>query len=135
MENAAKALIMAGGILISIAIISVAVYFYTNMKGYASFNQDMLSVTQINSFNRFYTAYETPDQKIRAVDALNIVNRAVEDEVEVDIRDEKINKVLGENDMQWYEIDEPDKYLEEVKYNIEYDVRGQVSKIIITSVS
>lgn len=58
MENASKAVVMAGGVLIAIAVISIAIYMYTTARGVASSSEESLSVAQIQSFNKFYTAFE-----------------------------------------------------------------------------
>lgn len=134
MENASKALIMAGGVMISIAVISVAVYFYTNMKGYASANQDVLSSTQIHSFNRFYTAYNNSTNKIRVVDAVNILNRAVEDEVTVSNDcSSTISPITSDGRVVAYKVSDVSKYLDDnVKYTITYSPEGKVEKVSIS---
>lgn len=135
MDNASKAILMAGGVMISIAIISVAVYFYTNLQGYASANQDVLSSTQIQSFNRFYTAYKNSSTKIRVVDAVNILNRALEDEVSVVNSHTSIKSVPGAGGIVAYTIDDDhlETYLnEDVKYEISYDPEGKVSSVTIS---
>lgn len=59
MENVSKALIMAGGVLIALAVIGVALYFYTSARGFAEQSESMLSASQVQSFNRFYTAFNS----------------------------------------------------------------------------
>lgn len=92
MENASKALIMAGGVLIAVAIITLAIYTYSYYKEYARSSEQMLTLSQIESFNRFYESYQsstnstgTIDGKstkfylIRGIDYLNIYKKAKED--------------------------------------------------------
>ena len=55
MENASKAVIMAGGVLIAVAVISLALYAYGNFKGYVTSTEQTLTAEQIQSFNRFST--------------------------------------------------------------------------------
>ena len=86
MENATKALLMAGGVMIAMAIIGLAVAAFTHATGFAKENENAMSTSQIESFNRFYTAYLTSysgPNEVRCIDAINILNRAVEDELEV----------------------------------------------------
>ena len=54
MENASKAIIMAGGVLIAVAIISLALYAYATYRDYANSSEQILSTSQITSFNRYY---------------------------------------------------------------------------------
>lgn len=133
MENASKALIMAGGVLIAVAVISVALYFYTTAKGYASASEDLLSSSQIQSFNRFYTTYKNTTP-LRVVDALNIANRAIEDGVEVDVS--SIGVISGQNvdgvaGYDYYTADSTTLLNILSTYNISYNPEGKVSKVTI----
>lgn len=65
MENASKALIMAGGVMIAIAVISMAVYMFMNYKGYVESSEQMLTANQIENFNRFYESFLDGTGKIR----------------------------------------------------------------------
>ena len=65
MENASKAVIMAGGVLIAIAVISLGLYVYRNYQDYAAANEQLLSISNITSFNRFYESYINSDGRIR----------------------------------------------------------------------
>ena len=56
MENASKALIIAGAILLSILIIALGMSVYNSSKS-ASANAD-LSATEVSSFNSTFEAYE-----------------------------------------------------------------------------
>lgn len=78
MDNASKAIIMAGGILIAVAIMSVAIYMFTNAQDLAKASDEILERSQIESFNRFYYAYAPTMEKpytITGLDAYNIYNR------------------------------------------------------------
>lgn len=92
MENASKAIIMAGGVLIAVAVITLALYGFSKYKDYARTSEQILTVSQIESFNRFYEAYQTGAgqertisgkkisfYKVRGIDYLNIYKKAIED--------------------------------------------------------
>lgn len=76
MDNASKALLMAGGILIAIAIISVSLYIYSSAQGVAKTSDDMISASAVASFNRYYLSFGS---KINPIDVLNICNRVDDD--------------------------------------------------------
>ena len=59
MENASKALIMAGGILIGILIISLAVYLFTDFGRTAADINDRNASQQLVDFNSKFTKYES----------------------------------------------------------------------------
>lgn len=57
MENATKALLMAGGVLIGLMIISLAVSLYSSLRGYVEEMNEELSSTEMVQFNEKYLKY------------------------------------------------------------------------------
>ncbi|MBO6244393.1 MAG: hypothetical protein J6O41_07550, partial [Clostridia bacterium] len=57
MENATNALLMAGGILIGILILSLAVYLYMSFGAEARENYALIEQQQIVKFNTQFTKY------------------------------------------------------------------------------
>ena len=57
MENASKALIIAGAILLSIAIIGIGMFVYNSVSGTIQDSVDM-SDDEINAYNRDFLTYE-----------------------------------------------------------------------------
>lgn len=131
MDNASKAVLMAGSVLIAIAVISVSLYMYSIAKGYAETSENTLSVTQIQSFNRFYTAYT--DDTIKCIDAINILNRALEDNVKVETPvSEDIIKLSGDT----YVATDSKHYLQKkFKYSLERDAAGMVNLVKIDNIA
>ena len=58
MENASKALIIAGGMLIAIMVASLFVYLFTTYGNYAENMYDRINQRQITEANNEYTKYE-----------------------------------------------------------------------------
>ena len=58
MENATKALLMAGGVLIAILIISIAVFLFTTYGSLGQSYEQTLSKTEIQKFNGNFTKFE-----------------------------------------------------------------------------
>ena len=58
MENASKALLIAGGILIAILIVTVAVYLFANYSSIGESYGQTLQTTEIQKFNENFTRYE-----------------------------------------------------------------------------
>lgn len=120
MENASKAIIIAGGVFISMAIIAIAMFFFTNASQFARTNEEILNSSQITSFNRFYTSYQDGYNpggvtEIKCIDALNILNRAVEDEIGINVSSRVITK-SGDT----YVADSKNYTTKKLKYSIEY---------------
>lgn len=127
MENASKAVIMAGGVLIAVAVISLALYAYGLFSGYAESSEQMLTANQIQSFNRFYESFTEGEETIRGVDAINIYNKALDDGIEtsnITIPDVLKNYLSQENPAG--------NFLVTYDYDLDYDSQGKVSKIKIT---
>ncbi len=58
MENASKALIIAGGVLIAMLIISIAVYLFTTYASLGETYDQKLSATEIQKFNANFTKFD-----------------------------------------------------------------------------
>ena len=58
MENASKALIMAGGVLIGVLIISLAVYLFVSFGQTSAEINSENSQKQLSQFNAKFTSYE-----------------------------------------------------------------------------
>ncbi len=135
MENASKALLMAGGVLIAMAIIGLAVATYSHATDLARENEYALSTSQIESFNRFYTAYiktYSGINKISCVDAVNILNRAVEDGITPVNRSTVITKSAD----GYYQADSVNYLTKTMTYELEYNKALRiVEKVIIADVT
>ena len=57
MENASKALIIAGAILLSILIIAIGMYIYTSSQSTISDSMAQMSTQEIEAFNSQFTTY------------------------------------------------------------------------------
>ena len=81
MDNASKALIMAGGILIAVLVISVSMYVITSARGVAKISNERIEENAVQSFNRFYSAYTSDGSTVtvKGIDAVNIYRKALDD--------------------------------------------------------
>ena len=134
MDNASRALVMAAGVFIAIAVISIALYAVNIGRGYASTSEDLLSASQIQSFNRFYTAHNSagqPPKEIKCIDAINILNRAIEDEFQTTNVVESSTMIQKSGDYYTVVGDHTEYYTRLVKYSFTKDSVGQVSTILV----
>ena len=58
MENASKALIIAGAILLSILIIGVGIFIFTSAQGTIDSSLQSMTTQEVNSFNSQFTSYQ-----------------------------------------------------------------------------
>ncbi len=76
MENAAKALLMAGGVLIGILILTLAAYLYASFGGTSQVIQDRMDSNELEQFNNRFISYQSKECTI--YDVLTVVNMANE---------------------------------------------------------
>ena len=76
MENASKALLIAGGILISVLILSVCIMVYNNMTSLSNSNQKILEAEQLAKYNMEWESYNRDN--LRGADVISIYNKAMD---------------------------------------------------------
>ena len=79
MDNAPKALVIAGGILIAVMIIGAALLMLNNAREFASAANTQAKAEAVQSFNRYYQSVVNSNGKIRGIDVLNVYHRAKDD--------------------------------------------------------
>lgn len=77
MENASKALVMAGGVLIGILLLSLAVYLFVDFGTTAAQINDKNAQQQIVEFNSKFTSYENKEN-LTIYDVLTVAGYASE---------------------------------------------------------
>lgn len=80
MDNASKALIMAGGILIAVMVISIAMYMIATARGVAKEANEQMEESAIESFNRYYKSFGVSGCNISGIDVVNLINKAKDDQ-------------------------------------------------------
>lgn len=73
MENASKALIMAGGVLLAILIIAMLIYMWSNTSSFISSQDDEKELQQIVSFNKQFESYQK--SVLRGADVASVINK------------------------------------------------------------
>lgn len=76
MENASKALIIAGGVLVAMLVISLLVYFFGSLKELQSANQSVDISEQMAEFNKQYDVYYRDN--IYGSEMLSLTNKVVD---------------------------------------------------------
>lgn len=76
MENASKALLIAGGILIALLIIALLVYSFGSMSGYFSSEETKEEAEQLEAFNKQYEAYQR--KLLRGTDVVSVINKVLD---------------------------------------------------------
>lgn len=76
MENASKALIIAGGILLAMMILALMVYVGTSMTDMAESEDRRTLAEQTEEFNKSYLSYNK--SRMYGTDVITVVNKAIE---------------------------------------------------------
>lgn len=76
MENASKALVIAGGILLAVLIISVMLYMYTAIGKASQREQDVLKTEELSAFNKQYESYNK--SSMYGTDVITVLNKAID---------------------------------------------------------
>lgn len=145
MENASKALIMAGGVLIGILIISLAVYIFTDFGSTSAKINAQNAQKQITEFNSKFTSYEgykdkDGNWKITIYDIITLAGYAKENnqyyedtsEEQIKIKIDNIEIQDNTNDRNQELINKytSDGILKKFKCSkVEYNTRGKVNSI------
>ena len=82
MENATKALLIAGGVLIAILIITVMVMLFNSTGNVSRSYNDRIETEEVTKFNSNFTQYL--GQKFTIHEAITITNFAKNNGVEID---------------------------------------------------
>lgn len=76
MENASKALIMAGGMLLAILIVSLLVYAWSLFSKYQSSQDDLTDIEDTAKFNEQFTNYQRDN--VKGYDILSLANKVTD---------------------------------------------------------
>lgn len=77
MENASKALIMAGGMFIALLIIGSVILMFNQIGDYQKANTDSIKSSQLATFNQDFIRY-ADGEEIRGVDIISLANKVAD---------------------------------------------------------
>ena len=95
MENASKALLMAGGVLLGILLVSLLLYAWKTFSKYQSSDTELTNIENISKFNQQFTNYDRDD--VEGYELITLANQIV------DYNQRKSN--LGGNDEKFKPIE------------------------------
>ena len=129
MDNASKALIMAGAILIAVAIVGIGIYIFSASNSLTNNAVDQIDTIAVQMFNQTLTQYATDLEVVNGTRTLQLLNVAlVTDGVDVYYGANKITAVPTGNDA----ISSTKAY--EIDYDMDYKT-GYITKVTVTKKS
>lgn len=152
MENASKALIMAGGVLIGILILSLAAYLFVDLGSTSAEIIAQNEQKKITEFNSKFTSYEEykdseGNWQITIYDIVSLAAYAKENnEYYKDVEDEKISVKIDNQEIQDNDSAQNENLIKNyiksdgtlVKFRcdkIDYNSRGKVKIIVFKAVA
>ncbi len=137
MENASKALIIAGSILLAMMILSLVVYVASSMTGIAESEERRTLAEQTAEFNKSYLSYNK--SRMYGTDVISVYNKAednntknkdnAEYKIDIKVLDEKGNSIQVSRDQEF-------KMTIFKCENVEYSqITGRVNKMTFKKVS
>ena len=136
MENASKALIIAGAILLAILIISLGILIYNQASSVV--NDNAMSQVELQNFNQQFTQYEGPSVRGSTVRAL--YQAVLANNVGQDSEDRQV-EIQGDATLQRADTQLPNNLNEAIETGSSYSVtcqygqeagnRGLVTTIVI----
>ena len=85
MENASKALVMAGGILIAIMVIATLMFMVQNTASFKSQTEEQQMLKQITNFNKEYESYQK--SLLRGTEVVTVINKAIANNIKYEEQD------------------------------------------------
>lgn len=127
MENASKALVIAGGVLIAIIILSVGVYLYASYTRQANEYRNLVEQTEIQKFNSKFDVYLGRDN-ITPQEVISVVNlaREYENQVTIIVDGERISAYDSSEDFIKNNLD---KIFTASYADVQYDAIGKIAQI------
>lgn len=90
MENASKAVVIAGGILIGIITISILFFMFSNVQKLVSSTSDNYAQEELLEYNKGFEVY---NKKIMyGADVLSVINKAIDNNKRYKVTNEKDNE-------------------------------------------
>lgn len=104
MDNASKALIMAGAILISVAIVGIGIYIFSAANSMTNDAVNSMESTQVSMFNNQFYRYGNGGDTILGSRAKELYNHAVSVKIDVYSGNSKLTSNSSLDDRKKYKI-------------------------------
>ena len=75
MENASKALVIAAGILLTLLIVSLAIYVYTSISNVSKREAEILTAEELSEFNMQFESFNK--SSMYGTDIITVINKAI----------------------------------------------------------
>lgn len=134
MENATKALLIAGGILIAILVLSMFVLMFNKMSELQNEQEEQVKVEQLSAFNAEFESYDR--KAMYGTDVISLINKVAENNQTYNGNTDyqiiiTLNGSIMTSSSSLIGTDNEQSIFKCTK--VEYNSLGRVSKIVIES--
>ena len=136
MENATKALTMAGGVLIALMIVSMLLFMFSNLSSYQNQNDASVKQTQIAEFNNQYMPYDK--NNLTLMELKSVYNKIMSHNSKnpTETIETNIKNIYSNIEEDFETIDEQDKRKKKFKcIEIGYDTSGKINNMNFADVT
>ena len=94
MENASKALLIAGGVILVMLIVGLLIFSWTKFSEFYSSNDDLAEIEDLSKFNLQFTNYQ--DRKVYGYELISLANKVADYNMKYStegLNDEKYNPI------------------------------------------
>lgn len=139
MENATKAILIAGGVLIALIIISIGIYLYTLYSSQSEEYSQIISATELQKFNSKFDVYVGRND-ITAQEIVSVVNLSKEydNQVQIYLKNSKIEFTTSNTQEDFIKNNKDKKFScmlnsSTTNPNPKYDEYGKIIKLTFTN--
>ena len=140
MDNASKALIMAGGTLIAVLIISLAMYVVTSLRDYNENASFLNRSSQDEAFNRYFVYSQRSNSKLKGYEVANLLRKVADVNENLEFTDRILVTYNGTNIQNISSlkaqadsiIADNTRWLSDGTYSYDYGNNGRINKLTIT---
>jgi len=137
MENASKAIIIGGSVLISILIVSLGIYIYNSTKDTTGKAEEATVSLEVQLYNQKFEKYFDGDKTsigqpiLRGSDIKELISEAISSKADIIINIKTLGEFGGDSEKTLSNalLIINDNYTWHVN-NIQYDDNGRISKIV-----
>ena len=120
MENASKALLIAGGILLAILILSALVFMFSSVRNFSESQEEKTLAEQTARFNAEYDVYNK--SVMYGTDVISVINKGIDHNLRVGDYESNIDIILNLSAVNFNETP-GESSIGNRQYNISVDYR------------
>lgn len=96
MENASKALLIAGGVLLTMLVVTILIYAFGLFSDYQAEQDRLKEIEEVSKFNQQFTGYERND--VLGYEVLSLINKVIDYNQRHSSKGDETDSAIGNTD-------------------------------------